>query len=112
MRRPTAFLLIVLTGLAGCSAKPVPFTPLGIEVSAEGDRCLLALHGKPVGDLDRFGTKLALKAALPRKPFSTGIRTIGTVPSACIQKVYEVLRAAHVQTVGILTDPSGEPVRP
>ncbi len=91
-------------GLAGCSSKPAPFARLGIEVSARGEQCLLALKGRPVGDLDDFATKLKLKAALPPPPFSTGIRTLGTVPSACIQKVYEVLRTAHVQTVGIITE--------
>jgi hypothetical protein len=104
--------MVAMTG-AGCSSKPVPFEPLGIAVRADGDRCLLSLKGKPVGDLDDFQTKLTLKAALPHHRFSTGIQTIGGVPSACIQKIYEVLRAAHVQTVGILTDPTnGAPVQP
>lgn len=98
--------------VAACSSRPAPYAAVGIEVSAEGERCLLALHGKPIGDLDDFQTKLKLKAALPHEPFSTGIRTIGTVPSACIQKVYEVLRTAHVRTVGILTGPDQEPVQP
>lgn len=102
----------VLLAAGACSAKPVPFAPIGIEVSAQGDRCLLALHGKPIGDLDDFQTKLKLKAALPHQRFSTGIRAIGNVPSGCIQKVYEVLRAAHVQTVGVLAEPGSDVIRP
>lgn len=103
---------LLLALVAGCSAKPTPYVPLGIEVSAKGDHCLLGLQGRPIGDLDDFGTKLALRSALPRQPFSTGIRTIGQVPNACIQKVYEVLRAAHVQTVGVLAGPSEQVVQP
>ncbi len=114
MSRRRGLVLIGIAGaVAGCSAKPAPFARLGIEVSARGDQCLLALKGRPIGDLDDFATKLKLKAALPPPPFSTGIRTKGTVPSACIQKVYEVLRTAHVQTVGIITEPNQPmPVQP
>ncbi len=104
--------LLLATLVAGCSAKHAPYVPLGIEVSTQGDRCLLALQGRPIGDLDDFHTKLALRAALPHQAFSTGIRTVGNVPSACIQKVYEVLRSAHVQTVGVLTGPAEAPVQP
>lgn len=111
---PARFLLIgVMATVAGCSSKPAPFAQLGIEVSARGDRCFLALKGKPVGDLDDFQTKLTLKRALPPPPFSAGIRVAGTVPSACVQKVYEVLRTAHVRTVGIIADPNQPvPVQP
>jgi hypothetical protein len=111
---PARLLLLgVIATVAGCSSKPAPFADLGIEVSAQGERCLLALKGQPVGDLDSFSTKLKLKAALPHVPFSAGIRTLGTVPSACIQKVYEVLRTAHVRTVGIIAAPGQDvPVRP
>ena len=105
MKPARVLLLGVMATVAGCSSKPAPFVPLGIEVSAQGDHCFLALKGKPVGDLDDFRTKLTLKKALPPPPFSAGIRVIGTVPSACVQKVYEVLRTAHVRTVGIIADP-------
>lgn len=112
--KPARFLILgVMATVAGCSSKPAPFAPLGIEVSAQGDHCLLALRGKPVGDLDDFQTKLTLKKTLPPPPFSAGIRVVGTVPSACVQKVYEVLRTAHVRTVGIIADPHQQvPVQP
>ncbi|HLZ79199.1 MAG TPA: hypothetical protein VKQ09_07660 [Sphingomonas sp.] len=113
MRPARVLLLGVMATVAGCSSKPAPFAPLGIEVSAKGDHCLLALKGRPVGDLDDFQTKLTLKRALPPPPFSAGIRVAGTVPSACVQKVYEVLRTAHVRTVGIIAQPNqGIPVQP
>jgi hypothetical protein len=102
-----------MAAVAGCSSRPAPYERLGIGVSTEGEHCILALHGQRIGDLDDFQTKIRLRAALPHHPFSTGIQTVGTVPSACIQKIYEVLRAAHVQTVGILADPqNGAPVQP
>ncbi len=113
MTSARVLLLGLMATVAGCSSKPAPFAQLGIEVSARGDHCFLALKGKPVGDLDDFQTKLTLKKALPPPPFSTGIRVIGTVPSACVQKVYEVLRTAHVRTVGIIAEPNqGVPVQP
>ena len=113
MKFPRLWLLGVMATVAGCSSRPAPFADLGIQVSAQGEQCLLALKGHPVGDLDDYQTKLKLKAALPKVPFSAGIRTVGTVPSACIQKVYEVLRTAHVRTVGIIAAPGQDvPVRP
>ncbi len=94
--------------VAGCSAKPAPFTDLGITLRpATGDHCTLSVGGKTLGDPADYATKEALKAMLPHPPFSTGIHVVGTVPSACVQQVYEVLRTVHVSSAGILAEPSG-----